>query len=313
MRKQKTKLIFTLSIALLSVLTMGVSTFAWFQAQADVEIRTEESSTTITVSKPDDFVFYAYKGNRNSSHDMEQTSSFAEDFTEVITSEQLAQETQYDGTFTPGCKKIFALKFTNHSSGPLVLEATNLLSETFKKASSGAKSRLFKSTQSYEINIGWAINIFSLDPVSVVDSSTDPAQNTYKSFVNTPTGTDRIVLSAGSTVIGTSNGGQQVQIDNNPDNIDTTYCKANGSIDLYRNNNCNITNGFLFYAIVFSDVPTDRYAEVSQNDNTPIIVPSTENTRYFINNSGSSSDMTIYNSNCFSNLKFHISSMTFTF
>ena len=68
---------------MLSVLTMGVSTFAWFQANADVQVRTATNSTTITVSKPDSFSFYAYKGNHNSSHVAGSGEDFDDDFGNV--------------------------------------------------------------------------------------------------------------------------------------------------------------------------------------------------------------------------------------
>jgi len=63
-RKRKTTLLFTTVVALLAVLSLGVSTYAWFQANADVQIATESESAEITVSAPDDMVkFYYFKGN----------------------------------------------------------------------------------------------------------------------------------------------------------------------------------------------------------------------------------------------------------
>ena len=63
-RKRKTTLLFTTAVALLAVLSLGVSTYAWFQANADVQIATESESAEITVSAPDDMVtFYYFKGN----------------------------------------------------------------------------------------------------------------------------------------------------------------------------------------------------------------------------------------------------------
>ena len=68
---------------------MGVSTFAWFQASANVEIETTNTSTTITVSKPEDFVFYAYKGNTTSTPWARKGTSFDDDFIEVDNAEKL--------------------------------------------------------------------------------------------------------------------------------------------------------------------------------------------------------------------------------
>jgi len=64
-RRKKIELIFATSVALLAVVTAGVSTFAWFQAQADVNIETSGDSATITVSAPDMVKFYYFKGNGN--------------------------------------------------------------------------------------------------------------------------------------------------------------------------------------------------------------------------------------------------------
>ena len=62
MRKAKAKLILTLGVALLSVLTMGVSTFAWFQAQASATVDETNSYTSITVNKPEGtYTYYAYR------------------------------------------------------------------------------------------------------------------------------------------------------------------------------------------------------------------------------------------------------------
>ena len=61
-RYQKYPLVFATIVSFLSVCTAGVSTFAWFQAQANVNVRATESSTTITVSNPDsDFAMRIYR------------------------------------------------------------------------------------------------------------------------------------------------------------------------------------------------------------------------------------------------------------
>ena len=61
-RAQKYPLVFATIVSFLSVCTAGVSTFAWFQAQANVNVRASESSTTITVSNPDsDFAMRIYR------------------------------------------------------------------------------------------------------------------------------------------------------------------------------------------------------------------------------------------------------------
>ena len=55
---------FTTAVAILAVFSLGVSTYAWFQANADVNITAEGTEADITVSAPDDMVkFYYFKGN----------------------------------------------------------------------------------------------------------------------------------------------------------------------------------------------------------------------------------------------------------
>lgn len=63
LKSRRYSLIFTTIVACLSVFTLGVSTYAWYQANADVQIHTESEEATITVSKPDDAKFYYFKGN----------------------------------------------------------------------------------------------------------------------------------------------------------------------------------------------------------------------------------------------------------
>lgn len=63
LKKRKSTLILTTSVALFAVLSLGVSTFAWFQANADVNIVATSEEATITVSAPESVKFYYFKGN----------------------------------------------------------------------------------------------------------------------------------------------------------------------------------------------------------------------------------------------------------
>lgn len=62
-QKRKSTLIFTTAVALLAVFSLGVSTYAWFQANADVNITTTSDEAEITVSAPEEVKFYRFKGN----------------------------------------------------------------------------------------------------------------------------------------------------------------------------------------------------------------------------------------------------------
>ena len=63
LRKGKIQLFGMTAIAILSVCTLGVTTYAWFQAEADVSIYADPSETTINVQAPEDIKFYYFKGN----------------------------------------------------------------------------------------------------------------------------------------------------------------------------------------------------------------------------------------------------------
>lgn len=56
-------LVFSVITSMVLILGTAVSTFAWFQAEAQVRIQTTSSSATVTVSAPDVVKFYYFKGN----------------------------------------------------------------------------------------------------------------------------------------------------------------------------------------------------------------------------------------------------------
>ena len=73
-RRKKTKysMVFATMVAMLSVCTAGVSTFAWFQASSEVRVSAASSSTTITVADPSETAatgLYVFQDNFNDSGD----------------------------------------------------------------------------------------------------------------------------------------------------------------------------------------------------------------------------------------------------
>ncbi len=68
-KKRKRTLVFTTGVALLAVFSLGVSTYAWFQANAAVNIDTESDSANITVSAPTGAKFYYFTGNGTPNSD----------------------------------------------------------------------------------------------------------------------------------------------------------------------------------------------------------------------------------------------------
>ena len=106
MKKARASLIASVAIGLLAISTAGVSTYAWFQANASATINATSASTTITVSKPDDYTFYAYKGNKLDSWD--SSGTFNNDFVALTTSSLVNTYTSFEGIY-PGKNMIFAL------------------------------------------------------------------------------------------------------------------------------------------------------------------------------------------------------------
>ena len=319
MTKRKLSLISGLAVSLFAIVTASVSTFAWFQAEANVTIQTSGSSTTITVTKPDDFVFYGYRGNTDPNHEVGETDvnedeeqTFEDDF-EQITSSNLDAMTKFTGEtgestkFNPGDIKCFAVKFSDHTSGDNVsLKIKKLVSTTINDLNASKHRTQKQDANRYEINIGWAIDIYSM----YVGGST-PAVSSYSTFVESlkgkvtdegSNGTDRFTITSGS----------ETQIARSDDGS-TLIRTLTTPIDVFPAAAKTDSAGYVFYSVVFNDDLTTRFAEVTSNvDNTILLEPSTNNTRYFIRNTSSSTDYK-YNSNCYAGLKFAITEMEFAF
>ncbi|MBE6135015.1 MAG: hypothetical protein E7179_03265 [Erysipelotrichaceae bacterium] len=78
-RRKKTKysMVFATMVAMLSVCTAGVSTFAWFQASSEVRVSAASSSTTITVADPNETIpvgLYVYSANNGGNEEGGESS-----------------------------------------------------------------------------------------------------------------------------------------------------------------------------------------------------------------------------------------------
>ena len=318
MRKAKLGLIASVTVGLLAVCTAGVSTYAWFQATANATVTATSNNTTITVTKPDEFVFYGYRGNTDSTHNIGATDvnddsvyDFNDDFVQ-ITSSNLDEMTKFTGdpgeanNFNPGDVKCFALYFSNHTAGTTIqLQITDLISQTINNVTASKHRYAYNSlTSSYdtEINIGWSINAYSLLVTSLTNHipTTTSSYSTFATSANGNSGTDRIILSQGSNVIG-KNGVSNVNLG-----------AANFSIDLYPSTTVSATEGYIFYTVVFEDAIDYRFKETNGSNQTALLTPSEANTRYFVRNTESNTSAE-WNSNCYAGLKFAISTMNFVF
>ncbi len=164
---KKYSLVFATAVAFCTVCTAGVSTFAWFQAETNVTISATNSSTTITVTKPESkYTFYAYNGNRNNGNSAANEGDFDDDFTVVDSSNNAILTTLND--MYPGETMTFALKVGSlEVDDSITLKLSQLISNTNEDYFSGGKALrnnrdvFIDAVTSRPVNIGWAMNIFT--------------------------------------------------------------------------------------------------------------------------------------------------------
>lgn len=291
-KKQKTKLIITLSVALLSVLSMGVSTFAWFQANANVDIRAVSDSTTITVSKPDDYSFYAYNGNGSDSYSPPVSRTFASEFTQISSGSPLTSLTGMG----PGQRMLFAVKFTDVTSMTFAVKTITSNNSTNEGIT---KRKVAESSPEVLINIGWAINIYTID-------SYDADGAGYVDFLTTP-GTDKFQVSAASDANGwdvnRASKAAQSKIDYgvSPKNI---FTKGDATAR---------STYYVFYMVEFEDNTSNYYKEVSADNaeaSTLDFPTPNASARWFVKDDNS--EDSDGNSNCYAGLTFAINEIVVT-
>ena len=282
MRKARAGLIASLCIGLLAVTTAGVSTYAWFVSNSSATITANSSETTITANKPDDYAFYGYIGN-TASHTY--TGTFATDF-EAITSLNLAAKTSFSNCY-PTQAMTFAVVMTGCTIGEYIdLDLTKVTSNNINNQD-GAKHRYISST-STEINIGWAIDIYTKCVASPNSNYNDLINQT-----NTLSASDKF----GCTSVNTST----YLAGSRTDNVIT----LSSSKSLYHAT-ATATTMYLFYTVYFSNASTTWYSEVDGSGNA-MTVPGTGSTRYFV------SDTSTGNSNCYAGLTFALNELSLTF
>jgi len=296
MRKTKAKLITTLSIALLSVFTMGVSTFAWFQAQANVNIETESTSTTITVAKPDDYSFYAYKGNGNDLYTNENaevapdSSSPNSDFEQIMSGDPASSV----AGLGPGQSALFCVKLLNKTNPSLKIKSL-ISNNTTKQNSAIAKKIAGSGDPGRLINIGWAIDIYTTHTTTGLG---------YRSFLTTPTGGDKFIYSdqnetlyTGYTLSSGSNAEQTITL---PDNHEKTIFSLSDDTEY--------PTLYVFYMVHFSEAEATRYKELEADNPSAqeaTCIPATAKTtkkRYFVQSDSG-------NSNCYGGLTFALTKL----
>lgn len=272
MRKSKTKLIFTLAVALLSVLTMGVSTYAWFQANASVNIQTESDEATITVSAPDPIAvsnpaIYMYRGTPTG------TSVTGTPYT-LVSTEQLRTISD----FVPGEQVTFAIKVTatsgTISSGSMNLgyQAYHLLNREIQ----GNSSKVVTILSAINLSTGTSTN--GAYPASMIDKLTPVARGGIaKSSLTQVNATAKYRLTTPGSISNAVN-----------------------------NASFGASTAYFFFTITFVNTSSTFYAETNSSGTVINTTPTSDaSTRYFSgSNSGSST--------CYENLNFNITSAAIT-
>ena len=127
MNKDKAALAFAISIGLTAIMAASVATFAWFQADAQVEIQTTSETATITVQKPSedqvDISATIHKSSNNGTTGYDSANESIGDF-------NFSQATSGSDLNTynlwPGYRKTFAVKVHASKAVKVKLDLTGL-------------------------------------------------------------------------------------------------------------------------------------------------------------------------------------------
>ena len=273
MRKAKASLITSVVIGLLAVCTAGVSTYAWFQANASATISASESSCDITVSAPDDIdvdttSVYMYEGDADGLN-------VDDDFTPVPNAEDRVLN-----NFWPGDIVTFAIKVASEGrdiatgSMNITYRALHLSNRTIQ-GTSGASTRVVSILSA--INISTGANASGDYPASLTDAKT-PDSRTGELFSD---------------------------IEDNDIEIDdiTYYYKEDSVEDAIDDETIGDDVGYFFYTIEFKDVEDTYFIET---DSGGVALKDTprddESTRFFTGaNAG--------NSTCYEGLIFNVTAI----
>ena len=283
---RKISFISSIFLSLLCVSTAAVSTFAWFQATANVNITATSTSTTITVAKPDEYIFYAYRGNGNSSYIAENGKTFNDDFVTLRTAEDVETYTTFN-EMSPGDLYVFAIGVKAKSNVNLTLnkiisnnaEKQGLTSNRYRRETNGT---------TYPINIGYAMDIF----VQQYTPTNDSYPTGYSSFVTSTLGSDIFSY----VITNTTDRNTLDASDSSSNHIIT----LSNPINFYNAQNLTTTNDFyLMWSVYYSTEPSLLYKEVNNTGAIQYEEPASGDRYFQQDNSG--------NSNCFGNLTFALS------
>ena len=279
MRKAKLSLMASVTMGLFAITTAGVSTYAWFQANANVTINAESTSTTITVSAPDDILIgtphlYQYNGNFYSSDEENITFTEGDDpdeFTEIEAEDEVSTTDMYPGQKATYCI-VVGSSGRKISGGSLTLGSDT--SYSIAKPEDSPESKHFY--------------------VYTGGSESSPTTPVNKDSVLFR---DAIFLKGGVTTSASTEYNDDVT-------TDSDYSPTNG-MELCSISFVDVETLYFYFTVLFSDDPTTYYQEYVTS---PSIKPTYEKRpnsgdRYFYKTENG-------NSNCYEGWTFTLTKLT---
>ena len=279
MTKRKVTLLSGLAVSLFAIVTASVSTFAWFQAESSASITAAPSDpVNITVTKPDDYAFYCYRGNKAFDYDdnpltpdtklASPTGTFANDFY-AITASNVSALTSLTG-MVPGQSYVFCVSASGlEEDDSISLTLNSIISnDAIKQGESYHRYRY--GSNSIDINIGWAINLYCMGSATA---------SGYSSFITSNAGLTDLFDFGYDADFGT---GDPVKVDPLAAAGDANKkFTLSSPIELYSNTvGESETTHYVFYKVHFVNSNESLYQEVNSSG-VKQFVPVDDDDRYF--------------------------------
>lgn len=308
-RERKLKLALMIGFAVVSTSSLAVSTFAWFVSRAKATL----STSTMVVDSPDDFDFYAYAGNPDSSYVPEDLKpgeeeggeryGFDHDFVKLSRDDDAATLNHYlsmNGIY-PGRSLTFAFDVQGRSNAKISITkitSNDAVKQGIKGSDKNIQHRYaMKGTTEVEVNVGWAIDIYAMELTS---------DSVYASFVTDPsngyTSTDDLFLYDDMSDDTTKHATAYLAGSEDDNHVIT----LTNPIELYSSDDLTDVK-YVLISVLYSDAPSTYFKEVeSSSGSAPVIdVVPEKGDRYF------RKDSDIGTSNCYSNLTFALNELKF--
>lgn len=278
-KKAKATLIYTLALSLVAVFSASISTFAWFQATAEVNVETSSTSATITVSAPDDITItptlYYYNlngstGYKPAANNATENAFTTSNFSAVASASDIALSNLH-----PGYRMSFMVKA---DAGSASMGSIVLTINSFSAAShAGVSAHREDLTNGGKITLARAIKI-------------------YTGYATTTSGHPTL-------------GANQFSYTSSSTTKYEIFSQASGIGSI----------AYIYYTVEFSNDPACMYNEFSNNSaasvsnyvsETATTLDSQESSARYFRTAGSTTDFGSGDSNCYIGLRFTIPNLT---